>query len=124
MPRRAILSLILALSALGLTTGLTASLDVAAADLGAGSTVISACDNTGVDLSFGLSPDGQDITEVSLGGVDVACDGQAVTVVLEDATGPVTQVLGTANTSGTVTIPVTGIVPAVDIVAANVVITG
>lgn len=124
MPRRAILSLVLALSALALTTGLTASLDVAVADLGAGSTVISACDNTGVDLSFGLSPDGRDITEVRLANVDVNCDGQAVTVVLEDASGPVTQVLGTADTSGSVTLPVTGSVPAADIVTANVVITG
>lgn len=126
MPRRrTLLASVLALSAFGLTTGLTASMSVSAGDLGAGSAAVSACDADGVSVAYGLSPaDATSLTSVTLSGLDATCAGQSVVVELVGAAGVLIQLTGTADASGAMTLPIAGGVAAADVTDVNTVITG
>lgn len=94
MNRRNILIAVLALSAFGLTTGLTASLNVSSDQLGAGTNTVASCDPDGVGVSYGVTP-GQNSTvaSVTLTGVHADCVGQTATVILmeEAADGTITE---------------------------------
>lgn len=87
MSRRTILTLVLALSAFGLTTGLTASMTVTSDQLGAGATdAITACDADGINVAYGVTPGANGtVSEVTLEGVAAACVGQTLVVTLLDA---------------------------------------
>lgn len=91
MSRRTVLTAVIALSAFGLTAGLTASLNVAADDLGAATATVAACqpDAEGdITLSYGvLAGATNTVTEVTLGNVSADCAGQTATVTLLDVAG-------------------------------------
>ena len=57
-------------------------------NLGADSSVVASCDTDGVTTAFTVAYDSVDarneVTAVSVGGVDAACAGQALTVTLTD----------------------------------------
>ncbi len=126
MRRRVIVSSILAVSAFGLTTGLTASMNVGAADLGAATSTVSACDADGIDLSYGLvTGDISSLDTISLAGIDAACDTQSVLVELVGAGGVVlAQLTGTADATGSLDLPLTTPIAAADLLQVNTVITG
>ena len=61
---------------------------ITAANLGADSSVIASCDTDGVTTSYTVAYDATDardeITAVTVAGVDAACAGQTLTVTLTD----------------------------------------
>ncbi|MBW3659777.1 MAG: hypothetical protein KY457_14145 [Actinobacteria bacterium] len=91
MSRRTVLTAVIALSAFGLTAGLTASLNVATDDLGAATATVAACHPPAegdITLSYGVRAGVvNEVVEVTLGNVSAACTGQAATVTLMDAAG-------------------------------------
>lgn len=103
MTRRNLFILLVALSAFGLTTGLTASLGLSSDQLGADTVAVAACDPDGIAVSYGVTPGAiNTVNEVTLSGVDASCAGQAVTVQLMDATdASLDSVSGTVTLAGT-----------------------
>lgn len=82
MSRRTVLTAVVALSAFGLTAGLTASLGVATDQLGADTQTVAACDSA-IDLSYGVTAGAVNtVAAVSLDAVDASCDGQAASLTL------------------------------------------
>ncbi|MBW3621273.1 MAG: hypothetical protein KY461_13590 [Actinobacteria bacterium] len=129
MSRRTILTAVLALSAFGLTAGLTASMTVTSDQLGSGTTeAITACDADGVNVAYGVSPGANGlVSEVTLEGVAAACDSDDLVITLLDAVGATLDSydgsVGTL-TGGATTVTLTGGAPAASVAKVTVVITG
>lgn len=130
MSRRTILTAVLALSAFGLTAGLTASMTVTSDQLGAGTTeAITACDADGVNVAYGVSPGANGVVEeVTLEGVAAACEGDDLVITLLDSADAELDsydgTVGTLTGSAT-TVTLDGAdAPAADVSKVTVVITG
>ena len=130
MSRRTILTAALVLSAFGLTAGLTASMTVTSDQLGSGTTeTITACDSDGVNVAYGVSPGANGVvSEVTLEGVDAACDGDDLVITLLDSAGAELDSydgsVGTLSDGATTVTLVGGDAPAADVAKVTVVITG
>lgn len=124
--KRIVLTTLAGLTAFALVTGLAASLTVNGSDLGSGTAVVAACDADGVDVSFGLlTGDITSVTEVTVAGVDAACDTQTMYVELVDSLGNVlASETTTVGATGSETLSLTSTVAAASITDVNVTITG
>lgn len=105
MSRRTVLTLVLALSAFGLTAGLTASLGVSTDQLGAGSSPVTSCDPVetgGVHVAYDVTAGTNVVTAVTLSDIAAACDGQTATITLLDTNGAdLDRTTGTITLGGT-----------------------
>lgn len=81
--RKILSSILLATVAGALAIGAAASMPVSSANLGSGSTGVTACDSDGINVSY-VFADGEPqlVTGVTLEGVAAECDGQTVNVVV------------------------------------------
>jgi hypothetical protein len=111
----------------GLVVGSAASLGLADATLNAGSAVVSSCDVDGIHVRYRLGwRDQVTIERVTIAGIDDACTGLSVTVVLIVAGEPVE--LGPVRISRNdhhrvvVRIDVPGVVPALNLERVHVAI--
>ena len=89
MKNKYVIASIAAIIAFGGFLAMAATLGGITADnLGADSSVIASCDTDGVTTSFTVAYDATDardeITAVTVAGVDAACAGQSLTVTLTD----------------------------------------
>jgi hypothetical protein len=103
MRKRALIAILAGLMVFASVTALAASLGgITSDDVGADSAVVASCDTDGVTASYATGWDTTDrryeITAVTVGGVNDACDGDTLGVSLTDAS-------GTQLGSGTLTIP-------------------
>ncbi len=113
----------------GLTISSAASLNLAGGSVGAGTSVVAACQPaaTPITVSFttaysAAAPAGYTVTAVKLGAVDAACAGKSISVTLQGAANAsLVEVTGTAA-AGTVTIAVPGTIAATSVVGTAVVI--
>lgn len=133
MSRRTVLTGIIALSAFGLTAGLTASLGVSSDQLGAGTSTVAACDPVGtggVDVSYGVTAATNTVASVTLDNVAWACEGQTATITLMGGTTVLDSTQGTLTldatdgTGGEVLTFTAGTANAADVTSVSVVITG
>lgn len=125
--RRLGLATLAGLTVFGLSTGLAASLPVSDSSLGSGQSVTAACQTSGpITVSFGVTAgSASQVSEVTLSGVDAACDGQSVFI---DVLGTdVVTVLGSGSGSaatGSTLVTLDAPVDAASVGGANVTITG
>lgn len=102
--KRTVLATLLGLTVFGAVVGSAASLGgLTSPALGAGATVVAACDTDGVSVSYTQSysttaPAGYKVTAVTVSDVADSCDGQTISVTLSDAA-------DTSLASGTVAVP-------------------
>ena len=94
----------------GLSLAAAAQLNVNSSTLGAGSTIVAACDTTGIDVNYTVL--GSNVTEVKLSNVDAACNTDPYAIQLLTGTSPTQTPLGAevvgaslAVVTGNVTIP-------------------
>lgn len=86
--KRLVLTTLAGLTAFALMTGLAASMQVNSADLGSGSDTLAACDQDGIDVSFGVAAGSiSNVEVVTLELVAAACEGQTFYLQLLDGTG-------------------------------------
>jgi hypothetical protein len=119
------------LAAFGILTASAASLGgLTSSSLGADNTVIASCDTDGIVLSYTntyvASTNIYTTTQVIASGVNSACAGKVARLSLENGTaliGEYTQNPAVV-TAGVMTIAISGSVPAANITAAALVITG
>jgi hypothetical protein len=111
----------------GLVVGSAATLGLADTMLSAGSTSVSSCDPDGIDVRYQLGwRDRATIERVTIAGIDEACLGLSVTVVMIVAGDPIE--LGPARISRdghrrvVVRLDVPGVVPALDVERVHVAI--
>lgn len=128
MSRRTVLTAVVALSAFGLTAGLTASLGVASDQLGAGTQVVASCDDL-IDLSYGVTAGATNtLASVTMSGVDASCAGQAATLSIMDTANGVIETLNVASLAidadGNVAIPASGTTDVATVGNVSLVITG
>jgi hypothetical protein len=103
MMRRTIYALSAAVVVSGTVFAMAASLGGITSDnLGADSSAVATCDSDGVTTSYTTAYDATDgryeVTEVTVGGVNNACDGKTIAVTLTNAA-------GTSVGSASLTIP-------------------
>jgi hypothetical protein len=125
--RRLLACLALASIVGGATLGFAAGLDFPRSQLASGSAPVVACDPDGIDVRYALGWRGQvTIERVTVAGIDDACLGLSVTVVLIVAGDPIE--LGPARVSRdahrrvVVRLDVPGVVPALDLERVHVAI--
>jgi len=92
MRKRALMAILAGLLVAGAVFGMAASLGgITSNKVGADNTTVASCDTDGVTTSYATSWDATDeryeITSVTVGGVNDACDGQTLNVSLTDSTG-------------------------------------
>lgn len=81
--RKLVTSILFATVAGALTFGAAASLTVTSDQIGSGSTGVMACDPDGVNVSYNSDPgELEHITSVTISGIDAACDGQTISIVI------------------------------------------
>jgi hypothetical protein len=125
--RRLLACLALASIVGGATLGVAAGLDLPRSHIAAGSAPVIACDPDGIDVRYRLAWRGQvTIERVTVAGIDDACLGLSVTVVLivgGDAIelGPA-RVSRDAHRRVLVRLDVPGVVPALDLERVHVAI--
>lgn len=112
----------------GLTISSAASLNLSGGSVGAGTSVVAACQPTATPITvsfvntYSASAPGYAVTSVKLGAIDAACAGQQLKVTLTGASNAsLVELTGTAA-AGTVTLPVTGSIAATSVVGTAVVI--
>ena len=103
MKRRVFIAILAGLLVFAGVFAMAASLGgITSNDVGADNTAVASCDTDGVATSYATGWDATDkryeITSVTVGGVNDACDGDTLSVSLTDST-------GTQIGSGSVTIP-------------------
>ncbi len=113
----------------GLTISSAASLGVGAGSLGAGTSVVAACQPAAAPISVGFTttysataPAGYTVTAIKLSAIDAACNGKSISVTLQGAANAsIVEVTGIAA-AGTVTLTVPGAVSANAVVGTAVVV--
>jgi hypothetical protein len=112
----------------GLTISSAASLNLAGGSVGAGTSVVAACQpaatpiTVGFTTAYSATAPGYTVTSVKLGAIDAACAGKSINVTLQGASNAsLVEVTGTAA-AGTVTITVPGTIAATSVVGTAVVI--
>ena len=112
----------------GLTISSAASLNLSGGSVGAGTSIVAACQPaaTPITVSFvntySASVPGYTVTSVKLGAIDAACAGQQLKVTLSGAANAsLVEVTGVAA-AGTVTLAVPGAIAATAVTGASVVI--
>lgn len=103
MKKRALIAILAGLVVFAGVFAMAASLGgVTSTTVGADNTAVTSCDTDGVTTSYATGWDATDkryeVTSVTVGGVNDACDGQTLSVTLTDAA-------GTQIGSGTLAIP-------------------
>jgi hypothetical protein len=118
--RRTLLALLGGVLAFAVVVGMAASLGgINSDDLGADDSVVASCDTNGVTSSYTTvynttTTAGFKVDDVTIGGIDDACDGQSMTITL---TGAANASLGTVTQAVPVNAAFTNVV---DFVAQNV----
>ena len=79
------------------TVGHAAGITASTSGLGAGRTAVTACDSNGVSVVQVLT--GTNVTGVAVGGIDASCGGETLSATVNN---------GTANSTGSATVPVGG----------------
>lgn len=92
MRKRVLISILAGLIVFAGVLAMAASLGgITSTTVGADNTVVASCDTNGVTTSYATGWDATDeryeITSVTVGGVNDACDGQTLSVSLTDSTG-------------------------------------
>ena len=115
----------------GLTISSAASLNLGGGSVGAGTSVVAACQPAATPITVGFTtaysataPAGYTVTAVKLGAIDPACAGKSINVTLQGASSAsLVEVTGTAA-AGTVTLAIPGAttVTATSVVGTAVVI--
>ena len=112
----------------GLTISSAASLGVGTGSVGAGTSVVAACQPSGTPITvsfttaYAAATPGYTVTSIKLGAVDVACNGKSISVTLQGAANAsLVEVTGTAAT-GTTTLVVPGAISASAVVGTAVVV--
>jgi hypothetical protein len=112
----------------GLTISSAASLSLSGGSVGAGSSVVAACQPSGTPITvtftnaYSSSAPGYTVTSVKLGAVDAACVGQQVKVTLTGASSTsLVEVTGVA-VAGTTTLAVPGTIAATSVIGTSVVV--
>lgn len=99
-------------------------------DLGADTTVVASCDSDGVAVDYTTAFDAQngiqEVVAVNVTRIDAACDGQKIDVGLTNdaGTSSTEAVQGTLDSSGSISLAVTGGFPAEDVDTVAIVIQG
>lgn len=103
---------------------------ISTTDLGADTTVVASCDSDGVTVDYSTAFDAangiQEVTAVNVSGIDAACDGQSIDIGLTNGAGTssTNAVQGTVDSSGSISVAVTGGFPAEDVDTVAIVIQG
>lgn len=112
----------------GLTISSAASLGVGTGSIGAGTSVVAACQPTGTPITvsfttaYSATAPGYTVTQVKLGAVDAACNGKSINVTLQGAANAsLVEVTGTAAT-GITTLIIPGAISANAVVGTAVVV--
>jgi hypothetical protein len=126
--RRLLACLALASIVGGATLGLAAGLDLPRSHLAAGSAPVVACDVDGIDVRYALGWQNQvTIERVTIAGIDDACVGLSITVVLVVAGEPIeigpTRIARDDLRRVVVRLKVPGVVPALELERTHVAIT-
>ena len=128
MKRLSLAALIAALTLAG-ALAMAASLGgITTTGLGADTTAIASCDTTGITTSYTVAYDDtssrHEVTEVIVGGVDVACNGKDMTVTLTDVNGDSLDTTTVVAATGSNTVATTTPPDAELVTDVHVVITG
>lgn len=124
--KRVLLAITVGLTVFGMVLGLAAGMNVGADQLGSGTSAVGACDLDGVTVSFGLAAGNvTEVSEVTVAGIDAACEGQSMSVQLTGDTGDLlTETVTVQAGGGSQVVPLTSTVAAASITGVNVTITG
>jgi hypothetical protein len=112
--------------------GLAASLNVSSDTLGAGTTVVAACQTGTLTASYATGYDatasGYKVTAVNFSGLQSGCYGKSFKLTLSSAGGSLGEITGTTPSSGsTIAVDVSSVTPAVlasAVTGANLLIVG
>ena len=110
----------------GLSLAAAAQLNIGVGSLGAGNSVVSACQATAITVSFapGAPVAGEyPATQVTLGGIAAGCNNHSYRVQATGAAGAAlgTEATGSTGTAATIVVPLAG-VDAADVTGVSVVI--
>jgi hypothetical protein len=108
----------------GLTLASAATLTINSSALAAGTTVVAACDNDGVGLTYttAYSAGAYQLTAVTVTGIAPACVGQAISVNVSAAGVSVGEVSGVVVAGGTFVATLPASTPAAPVTGAAIVI--
>lgn len=128
MKRYILAGLVAALTLLGFLAMAASLGGITTTNLGADSSVVASCDTDGVTTSFTVAYDATDtrdeVTQVIVGGVAVACVGENLTVTLTNGAGAVLDTTTVVAASGSNTVA-TSTPPDAELVEnVHIVITG
>jgi len=128
MKRLSIAALVAALTLAGFLAMAASLGGVTSTSLGADTTAIASCDTDGITTSYTVVYDATDarheVSEVIVGGVDVACNGQNMTVTLTNAAGTSLDTTTVVAATGSNTVATTTAPDAELVTNVHVVITG
>lgn len=110
----------------GLSLAAAAQLNIGTGSLGAGNSIVTACQSTAITVAFAPgapTATGYPATQVTLGGIAASCNGHSYRVQATGAAGVAlgTEATGTTGTGTSIVVPLAG-VAASDVQGVSVVI--